>query len=337
MRKVAARFLLLSILLLGAFFYYLFYQFPHTPLNVYRSSVVVVVPKGSGSKAFIGQLMRQGVLTSWQGRWLRLWLRLKGSDKYLQAGEYAIALSSTPASLTQKLIRGEVVQHAFTVVEGITFAQMLSNMHKHPAIKKTLAGASAQAIMAMIGEPLFCEGLFFPDTYYFPRDFTDLALLKRAHRTLQLKLAHAWEGRAPNLIVKTPYEALIMASIIEKETAIAQERPIIAGILQRRILKDMRLQVDPSVIYGLKDAFVGRLTSAQLKQDTPYNTYMHKGLPPTPIALPGLTSIEAALHPQEGSALYFVAKGDGTHYFSATLEEHNLAVAKYQRGGSNGL
>jgi UPF0755 protein len=331
--KLLGGFLAAILVLSGIFFYYLIYQFPVYPLNPTNTSVVVTLPKGSGPQHLIKQLQTQKVMTPSQGQLFYLWLRWKKYDKSLKAGEYAIALNNSPNIIAQKLLRGDVIQYAFTLVEGITFQEALRYIQRHPAIKKTLVNASPQTIMTLLGEPnLPCEGLFFPDTYYFPRDFSDVDLLKRARNAMQVKLAAAWQKRSPHSNIKTPYEALIIASIIEKETASDKERAIISCVLQRRIAINMRLQVDPSVIYGLGQDFKGRLTSAQLKQDTPYNTYLHKGIPPTPIALPGLKSLEAALHPQEGTELFFVAKGDGTHQFSTTLKEHNAAVMKYQQG-----
>jgi UPF0755 protein len=319
------------LLALGCAGFYITSGFPNAPLSQGTASIIVNLPKGGGSKAIISQLRFHGLLTPTQARLLQMWIRWQHLDRSLQAGEYAFAFNSTPQALVQKMIRGDVVQYAFTLNEGITFADALQLLQKHPAIKKTLVNPSPEEMMRLVGEPgIPGEGLFFPDTYYFPRDFTDVALFRRARLRMQTQLASAWAKRAPNNELKTPYEALVLASIIEKETASDPERTIIAGVLLRRISQNMRLQVDPSVIYGIKKEFTGRLTLSQLKQDTPYNTYLYKGLPPTPIALPGLKSIEAALHPQAGNALYFVAKGDGTHHFSSTLVEHNEAVKKYQ-------
>jgi UPF0755 protein len=245
-------------------------------------------------------------------------------------------MDTTPRALLEKMIKGQVVQYAIAFPEGGTFTQLLTILAAHPALQKTLPTKSPSEIMGLLGEPtLYPEGLFFPDTYYFTADMSDMDLLRRARKTMEDKLTQAWEKRDPNIRLNTPYEALILASIIEKETGHPEERFLVSGVFQRRLEKNMRLQADPTVIYGVRETFSHRLTREQLKQDTPYNTYMHKGLPPTPIALPSLKAIEAALHPASGAALYFVAKPDGTHYFSATLKEHNEAVAKYQRGSAN--
>ncbi|HRE30458.1 MAG TPA: endolytic transglycosylase MltG, partial [Candidatus Berkiella sp.] len=242
-----------------------------------------------------------------------------------------------PAQLLQKWVKGDVIIHFFTVTEGMTFAQMMRAMQFHPAIKKTLWGQSEQQIMQSLGENgLIAEGLFFPDTYYFKANTTDKTLLLRARKIMSTKLNEAWQKRDLNIAIKTPYEALILASIIEKETGRDEEREKISGVFQRRLQKNMRLQADPTVVYGLKETYNGKITKEHLQSsDNLYNTYRHAGLPPSPIALPGLRSIEAVLHPDKSEALYFVAKGDGTHIFSKTLSEHNQAVAQYLQRMSN--
>ena len=319
-------------LLMGSAPFYLFYRFPNLPLNQHDHPVTFNLIKGSGMKTIVKQLQDQGVLTGSQGILLRAWFRIKNVEKLLKAGEYELASNITPQILLRKLVRGEMIYYTVTFSEGIRFAQAIELLDQHPAIKRTLQNQSTTEVMASLGEPNTSpEGLFFPDTYYFIRNTTDLELLKRARHTMQVRLAQAWEHRDGAIVLKTPYEGLILASIIEKESALKTEHPLISGVFQRRLEKNIRLQADPTVIYGLGLEFNGNLTQNQLKQSTPYNTYMNKGLPPTPIALPGLKAIEAAMHPDKSEALYFVAKGDGTHYFSVTLQEHNEAVQKYQK------
>jgi len=231
-----------------------------------------------------------------------------------------------------KLVAGQVYLHQLTIVEGWRFTDLLKAVRAHPAIvASTFDGA---AIMAALGEPgVHPEGQFFPDTYSFPKGTADVELLRLAHQALVTRLDAAWEARDPDTLLKTPYEALILASIIEKETALATERKLIAGVFYQRLRRNMRLQTDPTVIYGLGDAFDGNLRRQDLERDTPYNTYTRSGLPPTPIALPGAGSIEAAVAPEISDAVYFVATGraDGSHSFSATLEEHERAVRAYLR------
>jgi len=225
-----------------------------------------------------------------------------------------------------------VHHHTVTLVEGWTFRQVLAELERHPDITATLAGKNDREIMALIGsEHEHPEGRFFPDTYFFTKGTTDLAILKRAYRRMQAVLDAQWSSRAKGLPLRTPYDALILASIIEKETGRADERTIIAGVFTRRLGQGMPLQTDPTIIYGMGEAFDGNIRRKDLVANTPYNTYLHAGLPPTPIAMPGAASIYAALHPNDDSSLYFVSRGDGTHVFSKTVKEHNRAVDLYQR------
>lgn len=220
-----------------------------------------------------------------------------------------------------------------TFIEGRTFAQMRNKLSTNDAIKYTVGAMSEVEILSLMGSQYrSAEGLFFPDTYYFDRGTTDVVLLKRSYEAMQAKLAKAWATRDANLPYKNSYQALVMASIIEKETGRASERPMIAGVFINRLRIGMRLQTDPSVIYGIGLRYDGNIRKKDLLADTPYNTYTRTGLPPTPIAMPGLASIEAALHPADTKALYFVGKGDGSHAFSNNLDEHNRAVVKYQLG-----
>ncbi len=258
--------------------------------------------------------------------------RITGAATRIRAGEYQLQPGSTPRSLLAKLVSGQVYLHQLTIVEGWRFSDLVTALRANAAIKSSaLDGAQ---IMAALGEPdVDPEGQFFPDTYRFPKGTSDLELLGTAHKALRERLERAWRDRDPDTALHTPYEALILASIIEKETALPAERSLISGVFQQRLRRNMRLQTDPTVIYGLGAAFDGNLRRADLERDTPYNTYTRSGLPPTPIALPGAASIEAAVMPAATDAVYFVATGkpDGSHYFSATLEQHEAAVRAYLR------
>ena len=232
-------------------------------------------------------------------------------------------------TLLAKLVAGDVYLHQITIVEGSRFAELLAALRSHPAVEAT--DLDGPAIMTALGAPgVHPEGQFFPETYRFPYGTSDVDVLRVAHEALTSKLQAAWSNRSPDVLLKNDYEALILASIIEKETALATERRLIAGVFHERLRRNMRLQTDPTVIYGVGDAFDGNLRRQDLERDTPYNTYTRNGLPPTPIALPGAGSIEAAVSPEINGAIYFVAtgRGDGSHYFSATLEEHERSRAR---------
>lgn len=254
----------------------------------------------------------------------------------IHAGEYAVEQDTTPADLLERLIQGKVIQYSLTLPEGITFRQILMLIKQHEQLEKTLHEYTPESVMAAIDKPgMEPEGRFYPDTYHFPRDTTDVEFLRRAWHTMETILAGEWPARDTGLPYETPYEALIMASIIEKETAVPEERGRIAGVFVRRLQKGMKLQTDPTVIYALGRDFDGNIRRRDLGYDSPYNTYVYRGLPPTPIAAPGRDSIHAALHPEDGDELYFVSRGDGSHHFSSTLAEHNRAVRRYQLNGSN--
>jgi UPF0755 protein len=291
---------------------------------------IVEIAPGSSLARIADRLEEAGVLR--HARLLEWYGRLSGKAGRVRAGEYRFPAGSTPREVLERLISGEVVLHALTVVEGWTFRQLRAAIASHPAVLMTLEGTPDEDIMALLGRPgEHPEGWFLPETYRFPRGITDAALLRMAHEAMLRALDAAWSRRREDLPLNAPYEALILASIIEKETGLPEERPEIAGVFTRRLARGMRLQTDPTVIYGLGPGFEGRLRRVHLDGDTPYNTYTRSGLPPTPIALPGRASIEAAVQPLEGKSLYFVATGrpDGSHYFSATLEEHNRAVQRY--------
>jgi UPF0755 protein len=240
----------------------------------------------------------------------------------------------TPRELLELLNSGRVLLHSITFVEGSTFADIRKVLKANPAVRNEYHGKTAEELMRALGDPgLHPEGQFFPDTYHFARGASDLELLQTAHRRMRDALEQAWAKRAPDLPLASPYEALILASIVEKETALDVERPQIAGVFVERLRRGMRLQTDPTVIYGMLETYEGDIRRADLTRDTPYNTYTRAGLPPTPIAMPGLDSIQAAVQPDVTGALFFVAtgEGDGSHYFSRSLPEHNAAVQRYLR------
>jgi UPF0755 protein len=239
----------------------------------------------------------------------------------------------TIPQIVNLFVHGKTKQHAITFPEGLSFKDMFNEIEKNPNLEHTLNKADLKGIMGKLkAEPASPEGLLFPDTYFFEKHTTDVSLLKRAYDKMQQVLQHEWLNKAEGLPFKTPYEALILASIVEKETGATAERPLIAGVFIRRLQQNMLLQTDPTVIYGMGEAYQGDIKFKDLATATPYNTYLISGLPPTPIAMPGRDALKAVLHPDKSNNLYFVAKGDGTHLFSATLKEHNAAVDRFQRG-----
>jgi len=260
--------------------------------------------------------------------------RLLGESTNIKAGNYEIDGPISPLDLLRKITRGEYSQDAITFIEGWTFSQVRRRLHEHPALRHDTRGMSETDIAQHLGiEQTSPEGWLFPDTYHFSKGSSDLTVLRRAHQLMREHLARAWEQRVPGLALNNPYEALILASIVEKETGRADERPLVAAVFANRLRIGMRLQTDPTVIYGLGERFDGNLRKKDLLADGPYNTYTRAGLPPTPIAIPGLAAIQATLAPARSTALYFVARGDGTSHFSRNLDEHERAVTKYQRGG----
>ena len=302
----------------------------NAPLPLPAEGLRIEVSGGTSLRRVTEQLAERRLLVH---PWLlATYGRLTGQATRIRAGEYDLASGVTPLSLLDRLVSGQVYLHQLTVVEGTRFRDLLAALRAHPAIEpSTLDGAG---IMAALGEPgVHPEGQFFPDTYKFPKGTPDIELLRLAHQALVTRLDAAWQRRSTDIQLRTPYEALILASIIEKETALATERRLIAGVFHQRLRRNMRLQTDPTVIYGLGEIYDGNLRRQDLERDTPYNTYTRNGLPPTPIALPGAGSLEAAVTPELGDAIYFVAtgRGDGSHYFSATLEEHERAVRDYLR------
>ena len=262
--------------------------------------------------------------------YLRIYAKLNGLSA-IKAGEYELSNDLRIVDLLKNFVLGKVILHQITLIEGWNIKQTIAAIQHNDKLKKTLSDVQVDEIMQVLGYPdLHPEGQFLPDTYTFSRNTTDRDLLKTAHVAMDDVLNKAWQQRAENLPLATPYEALILASIVEKETGVVEERPLIAGVFTTRLRKKMKLQTDPTVIYGMGDDFKGNIKRKHLLQDTPYNTYTRKGLTPTPISMPGREAIKAVLHPREEGYLYFVAKGDGSHYFSKTLKEHNAAVRKYQ-------
>jgi len=290
----------------------------------------ISIEHGSTLKAAAREIAASGMpISAWQ---FELMARLLGRQRNIIAGTYEIDGPITPFRLLSKIRRGDATQSEITFIEGSTFAQIRKILASNPGIKQVAAGLTDNAVLKAIGaQETHPEGLFFPDTYIFSTGMSDVAILARAYRAMQSRIAKEWDNRATNLPYKTPYEALIMASIIEKETGKPEERPRIAGVFVNRLKRGMKLQTDPTVIYGMGAAYNGNIHKRDLTTDTLYNTYTRTGLPPTPIAMPGLGAIEAALRPALTEELYFVSKGDGSHYFSKSLEEHNRAVAKYQK------
>jgi UPF0755 protein len=302
-------------------------DFLHSPVSA--DTVVYEIKPGASLTGVAYDLHQSGHIT--EPRVLVLWARLQGNTE-IQAGEYRFESGKTPLQWLAQMNRGDVIRYQVTLVEGWTWKEALQALHKQPKLTHTLQGLDMYAVAEKLGmeKGQHLEGMFFPDTYSFTSGDSDLDVLLHAYEALQAVLEEEWQGRASGLPYTSSYEALIMASIIEKETGVPEERGDIAGVFVRRLEKRMRLQTDPTVIYGLGDEYTGNLKRKHLSQHTPYNTYMIHGLPPTPIALAGREAIHAALHPLDGDSLFFVARGDGSHYFSATLEEHTQAVRKYQ-------
>jgi UPF0755 protein len=320
--------LLITILVILSFTGWMAY-FITTPADLQDDVVEVEIAAGSSLRSVSRQLAEQGVLM--EPNSFTLLVRMLGMASEIKAGNYLIEKGTTPYDLFTTITAGKTTQAGITFIEGWTFRQMRQALMQNDAIRHLSVSYTDQQILKSIGaEETHPEGLFFPDTYYFSNGMSDLEILKRAYHAMRTKLNEAWTQREPGLPYKSPYEALIMASIIEKETGRAEERKIIAGVFVNRLRIGMRLQTDPTVIYGMGERFDGNIRRKDLQEDTAYNTYTRSGLPPTPIAMPGMASIEAALHPAKTQALYFVGKGDGSHVFSNTLAEHNRAVAKYQ-------
>lgn len=308
--------------------------FIQRPLPVPDEGIYVDILPGTSFYHIVKQLEEKGVVTH-PALFIKL-AQTRGKADQLKAGEYFIKPGTTPTVLLNQLVKGLVVQYPFRIGEGWTIYDLKYYLKNFPKIKLTLDWDNEDSVAKALSlsQPGL-EGLFFPDTYYVTAHMTDHAILSKAIKKMDAILAKEWDNRSKDLPYKSAYEALIMASIIESEAAVAAERTEIAGVFVRRLQKSMLLQADPTVIYGVGEDYPGQLTKSLLKKDTPYNTYTRKGLPITPIAMPSEGSIRAALHPKEGKSLYFVSKGDGTHQFSNTLEEHNQAVKNYRKTQEN--
>lgn len=320
---------LLWFVLGGGWFWQTLQQVLHQPAVV-GLPVVIEINKGDSFTQVTDKLLAQHVqITPF---WFKLIAFAGGSVKKLKIGEYELAPGATAPDILAQFVLGKTKHYALTIPEGWCFKELLQELARNPHLEHTLTTTDGPTVMAQLGTDIkHPEGEFFPDTYFFEKHTTDVALLKRAYTKMQQVLQEEWQHRGSPLPINTPYEALILASIVEKETAVVTERPQIAGVFARRLQTGMMLQTDPTVIYGMAERYQGNITRVDLKTPTPYNTYTIKGLPPTPIALPGRLAIYAALHPDPGDALYFVARGDGTHVFSASLKDHNLAVDSFQR------
>jgi len=320
-------FIILS--LIGGWLWQSLNSFSTSPLRISQQSVEFTIAQGSSLSQIAYRLQRESIISdASQFLWM---IKLDGSGKHIKAGEYEINQGMTPKDLFALFVSGKVKQYSFTIVEGWSFKQLREALSGNSHIQHTFAGKSDAEVMVALGfEGEHPEGRFLPDTYHFPSGSSDKAFLLRAHQAMESALQEEWQEREKDLPYKNAYQALTMASIVEKETAVVSERKEIAGVFVQRLKKRMRLQTDPTVIYGMGDKYNGNLRKKDLKRDTPYNTYRRKGLPPTPIAMPGRAAINAALHPAKTEALYFVAKGDGSHHFSKTVKEHNRAVRKYQ-------
>jgi UPF0755 protein len=334
--KAVVRVLLLVVLLavaaavaLGGIAYV---HFTRTPLAVRSTAQTLEVARGEGFKGIVAQLRREELSDASPLLWRALAWRLGVANK-LHAGEYALAPGMTPTVLLENMAVGRVLHRRVTLVDGWTFAQVRQALQKAPKLAHGIAGLDNADVMAKFGSAGESpEGEFMPDTYDYVLGMSDVDVLARAHKAMQAFLAQEWAARDKSIPLQTPYQALILASLVEKETAVPVERPEIAGVFERRLKIGMRLETDPSVIFGMGSAYAGKIHKVDLQTDTPYNTYTRYGLPPTPIALPSRAAIHAVLHPAQGDALYFVAKGDGTHVFSPTLAEQNAAVRKYILG-----
>ena len=324
------RFLVLIALLVigsgGAAFWWL-----HQPIVAAGEPLELAIEPGTTPRGVARDVVASGARVD--ARMLYAWFRFSGQDRAIKAGNYEISPGTTPRSLLQKLVRGEESLRAITLVEGWNWRQVRQALAREDQLKRELANLSDEALMAQLGRPgVHPEGRFFPDTYTFAKGSSDIALLRRAMHAMDRRLEAAWAQRAADSPLKSADDALILASIVEKETGKASDRGQIAGVFANRLRIGMLLQTDPTVIYGLGEKFDGNLRRRDLQTDTPWNTYTRAGLPPTPISMPGKASLLAAVQPQATRALYFVARGDGTSHFSESLDEHNRAVNRYQRG-----
>lgn len=307
-------------------------RYLNQPIKLADGGQRFTIERGWSAKRVADQLEHQGIID--KRYWFDVYARLSNKAGGIKSGEFNLQPPMTVPELFDALVKGQTVQYSLSIIEGSNWKQAISRVASSTDLTHTLDEQTLQspeALMSALGfDGLHPEGQFFSDTYAFPKGTTDVEYLRRSKNLLDKVLQEEWEGREDGLPLESPYEALILASIVEKETAVAAERPLIAGVFLSRINKRMRLQTDPTVIYGMGDSYDGNIRRSDLTTDTPYNTYTRAGLPPTPISMVGREAINAVMHPEETKALYFVAKGDGTHQFSETLEQHNAAVRKYQ-------
>jgi UPF0755 protein len=327
MRRLASCLILLLVLAAAAYGWIV-----AAPLALPQPAYAFTVKPGASLRSVARELTASRVIPA---DWILVgWARIKGRDRTIKAGNYELLAGTTLAGLLDKLTQGDVTQTGFTIVEGWSVRDLRAALKKNPGIDPVVADLSDAELMKKVGatesEP---EGLFFPDTYYFVKGASDASILARAYRVMQQRLAAAWSARDSELPLTTPYEALTLASLVEKETGRPADRPLVAAVFINRLRQGMRLQTDPAVIYGMGDQFNGSLKRRDLDADHPFNTYTRDGLPPTPIALPSQASIDAVLHPPPTAFLYFVARGDGSSEFSTNLADHNRAVAKYLHNG----
>jgi UPF0755 protein len=307
------------------------YHWLNQPIGVLSATVDLSIEPGSSAKEVAVNVAQAGIQV--QPELLYAWFRLSGQSRQIKAGSYELDAQTTPRSLLKKLVQGDEALRSVTLLEGWTYKQVLNALAKAQSLQNDSALLGADALMIRLGKPgVNPEGHFFPDTYTYAKGSSDVALLQRAMRAMDKKLLAAWSTRAASSVLQTPEQALILASIIEKETGTPSDRAQIAAVFSNRLRIGMRLQTDPTVIYGLGDKFDGNLRRVDLLTDTPWNTYTRAGLPPTPISMPGKAALLAAVQPASSKALYFVARGDGSSQFSTSLDDHNKAVNKYQRG-----
>lgn len=320
--------LLMAVVFVAGFAWVSFQRWLVTPLAVPAEGVYYELQSGKSISYLAQDLAGKNLLE--HPRWLGWYARYQQKEK-IHVGEYFLEANITPIQLLEKLNKGDVVLHQITLVEGWNFRQILAGLNAEPELKHLLANKTSAEQLALLNLPIsHLEGWFYPDTYLFSKGASDVEILTQAYKSMRKALDQAWADRALNLPYANDYQALIMASIIERETGSASERQQIAGVFVRRLQQGMKLQTDPTVIYGMGDKYVGKIARDDLQQPTLYNTYVIDGLPPTPIAIPGRASLYAALHPAQGSSLYFVARGDGTSEFSDTLDQHQRATARYQ-------
>lgn len=328
--KLLGLLLITTFVTVGFLLWYQYDNFLETPVTSTEDPTIFEIKPGSSIRTVANQLEERGIIA--HGILFFAHARLTGSAHKLKAGEYQLTSGMKPDDLLKKFVSGQVLQYQLGIIEGKTFKDIVADIRQHPQIEQTLTDEGYKSIMQKLDAPegMQPEGWFLPDTYHFPRKTTDLQFLQRSYQAMQTYLDKAWQGREQNPHIKTPYEALILASIIEKETGLPEERPLIARVFLNRLEKGMLLQTDPTVIYGMGESYDGNIRKADLRTDTPYNTYTRSGLPPTPIATPSKAAIDAVMHPASGNVLYFVATAPGAaSHFSVTLDEHNRAVQQY--------